>query len=868
MLRGDYKYGKYFYRIVGFAAILVIIFMLRANDFPKQMGKVAGEFKPADNLVGYLDSLYQLTDENPEELCPHAELMVQDLWRKPTTAKEKEAYANLILNFGYHFLQQGQIVRSSSWYEKGLAYTDAEVPGYNTIEFILKPLGNNYVREGNYDHALALQQRAISEAKQQQLTSLLPSLYSNAAITFYWLHDFNNSLQYADSGLALTGNEVIVKGMLYNVKAEAALGLHDNKKASVYNKKSLTVLQNETEDQPAIWRVSALQMSAKLLSASGKNRNAIEPLQIAENILTDHFSGSRNREIAKIKIDLGNLYLLLKEPEKAKQYFQDALALFSVAQENLFPENTVTTAYEGLGKSWEAQNRDSAIAYYILAVSNDNYTAQLIPATYNSINKNFTDGDLAEKTITLLHKKYLETSDAKWLQKQLWITEMSKARKLIDANNEVKREAGDSIQKMNFAILRNEYQLLAVAVTDSSKKIISARIRELESSTGNSKRSYEQLVLPSKFDEFIKKVNASSAKNSLVSFYVAKDSLFTIVVHQNKFTEITKSVAGLQPEIEKFTEAYFTNSSTAYNNDPDKYFIRAKNIYANLLPFANDKTSLIISAHSWLNKLPFEALVAQVGQHFIGEDISFSYLQSLMQLKETTGKKIAVNAVGMISFTKAWQEFEAIPATLQEEKNIKKFVQVENTPAANTDEKVFLSMLEKYPVLQIASHAVANDSSAPYVVLQQKFYLSQMQYLFTNTSLVVLSSCESGAGKLQGNEGLMSLSRGFLSKGVTGVVSSRWNVEDAMVPDYMESFYGALSQGEDPGSALLKARKTYLAKSTSLAEKNPLLWAGFFYNGTEQAFTFHKQSFLYGYLAAGFVFLVIVFVIIRKKIKS
>jgi CHAT domain-containing protein len=89
-------------------------------------------------------------------------------------------------------------------------------------------------------------------------------------------------------------------------------------------------------------------------------------------------------------------------------------------------------------------------------------------------------------------------------------------------------------------------------------------------------------------------------------------------------------------------------------------------------------------------------------------------------------------------------------------------------------------------------------------------------------TLVVLSACETGAGRLLAGEGVLSLSRAFLRAGASGTVATLWPVGPATA-DLMGAFYPALARGEAPAAALRQAKLVLRQGEWA----SPFHWAGF-----------------------------------------
>lgn len=66
---------------------------------------------------------------------------------------------------------------------------------------------------------------------------------------------------------------------------------------------------------------------------------------------------------------------------------------------------------------------------------------------------------------------------------------------------------------------------------------------------------------------------------------------------------------------------------------------------------------------------------------------------------------------------------------------------------------------------------------------------SEIYAMHLNADLAVLSACETGYGKINRGEGVMSLSRAFTYAGVNATVMSLWQVDDRTTSEIMLYFY-------------------------------------------------------------------------------
>jgi CHAT domain-containing protein/Tfp pilus assembly protein PilF len=91
----------------------------------------------------------------------------------------------------------------------------------------------------------------------------------------------------------------------------------------------------------------------------------------------------------------------------------------------------------------------------------------------------------------------------------------------------------------------------------------------------------------------------------------------------------------------------------------------------------------------------------------------------------------------------------------------------------------------------------------------------------SNTSLVVLSACETGLGEIKGSEGVYGLSRAFRLAGAQSLIISLWQVPDHETSEFMKSFYTSLMKTKNIRDAFRLTQKAMSKKY------DPYFWAAF-----------------------------------------
>lgn len=97
--------------------------------------------------------------------------------------------------------------------------------------------------------------------------------------------------------------------------------------------------------------------------------------------------------------------------------------------------------------------------------------------------------------------------------------------------------------------------------------------------------------------------------------------------------------------------------------------------------------------------------------------------------------------------------------------------------------------------------------------------------LHFNADLVTLSACNTGVGKIEGEEGVTNLVEAFLVSGARAVVASLWSADDTYTGKLMERFYAHIAGGQSKATALRQAKLDLLAQAGGSV--SPYYWGAF-----------------------------------------
>jgi CHAT domain-containing protein len=89
---------------------------------------------------------------------------------------------------------------------------------------------------------------------------------------------------------------------------------------------------------------------------------------------------------------------------------------------------------------------------------------------------------------------------------------------------------------------------------------------------------------------------------------------------------------------------------------------------------------------------------------------------------------------------------------------------------------------------------------------------------------VVLSGCSTAHGQLRRGEGVLSLARPFLARGVPSVVATLWDIPDTSARALFIAFHRARARGVSDLAALRSAQLAMLS-SGDPSSRSPRNWA-------------------------------------------
>jgi CHAT domain-containing protein len=363
----------------------------------------------------------------------------------------------------------------------------------------------------------------------------------------------------------------------------------------------------------------------------------------------------------------------------------------------------------------------------------------------------------------------------------------------------------------------------------------------------------------------LKAIQASLRSDEVVLEYVLSEPHSYCVWISKKRAAVQVLPAGRQ-RIQELTRKYL-DEILAKSDD----IVLAKQLYGVLLsPLPQEATSerLIVVPDGILHLLPFDTLHDSTGALLL-ETRTISYapastvLSVLRTTKDTESSRRTFLGVGDVSYQNqghvsakldkpsAFKQrllrglsdtfgtsLYDLPQTREEVIEVNNIVGKNGVLLLGLDatETAFKSEpLEDFKIIHLAAHGFADTQFPersglvlgvdPTSLDDGLLQVREIIRLRFNADLVTLSACNSGVGKLQGEEGVTNLVEAFLVSGAKAVVASLWSADDTYTRALMERFYTHIAEGQDKAAALRQAKLDLLTKYGR--QVSPYYWGAF-----------------------------------------
>ena len=891
--------------------LTVFLFLLMHGDvvanadsaaLPAALQQQLNDFRKKNDLSSWLYARIDYAEAAPAERTAFLMRTQQEAWRGYQTQPEREAWFNLLILQGYNQLQTGNMLASIQAYEKAMEFYDA-YPIADTdeyIEYVLKPLGNNYTRLADYDAAFYIHQKTLQLQPKDSARVGRAGLYANLATCARWQGNPELAAQYCNLGMNACEKNTALYGLLLNTYADILQEQNKPDSAFYFSQLALQQLRPfktrfSSESQALYWYIAALQINARLLLHQQKFATSISIGNEAMQLLLQYYPATHQREKAKLHVLLGDIFQQYQQSPRAMDHYQQALLLLLPGwkpantqqlppDELLYPENTITDALAGKAAALAGmQYDDIALEHYLAMFS----AARKLREAFSYTSSRMRDMQLlrsrAEAAMELAWTLQSRSSPSLlYKNKLLLVTELSKAQ-VLQEERSLRWQRGT---QSGTDQLRNKKRRLQEAIIYYQHELIDARGKDREKINALTESARYELTLLNKRNKDnippVTSILTGSALQqmfaaipegvSMLSFFEGRNNSYLIRFNTHGITDLVRLENGeqLSSRIRNFVKQWFGSGPQPMINAPAAFAAESHHLYNTILgqlKWTSGQQCVLLPDGSF-SQLPFDALLTQASASnnaaswkMFFHQCRLSHAWSLQTWYEQQQTKYAHG--NFAAWFVAKSRNNTLPElSVEKEQN---WLQSQFPGKYYLNEKAswqaFQQSVDSSAVLHIGTHAVAEASNSdPYLQLyDQPYYLFDLQYKHFAPALVWLGACKTGDGELIPGEGVNSLSRAFTVAGAGGVVAGMWNVNDNAGTEIMELFYRQVAGGVNAAGALHNAKEEYLANHrNNQVLQLPYYWAGYTYNGHLQPVYMDMKTPAFAWILAGMSLLIMV----------
>ena len=394
-----------------------------------------------------------------------------------------------------------------------------------------------------------------------------------------------------------------------------------------------------------------------------------------------------------------------------------------------------------------------------------------------------------------------------------------------------------------------------------------------------------------------------SRQTSFLEYFLLDSTLLAFVINRNQIRQLKIPLSkSLDTLILKLRENIASGGLGQSPQQNLKEYTRLtyqiyQDVFAPVAALIGKKSNkLIIAPDGFLSLIPFELLIDKLPATEEGfKDLAYlvrkfdiSYAPSATiwvqvqqrkteNLQQFAGYAPSYESVVLASQRESGQSmdpdenFTSLRYSQEEVRTAAKRFQGKNYLGTEATESAFKAQVYDCNIIHLALHGIVDDQNplrSKLVFSPQNepsedgfLYAYELFNLQINAELVVLSACNTGYGKLDKGEGVMSLARAFAQAGSRSLVMSLWAANDQATSMIMDYFYQGLEQGMGKDEALRKAKIDYLNDADPLLA-HPYYWGAFVANGDMNPL--HEKDNYWKFFLIPALFLLGIYFLMRK----
>ena len=492
--------------------------------------------------------------------------------------------------------------------------------------------------------------------------------------------------------------------------------------------------------------------------------------------------------------------------------------------------------------------------------------------------------EIFEKDLGLCWLLYHETRDRKYLQKAFELSEINRNTTLLKGLQGIKYRAYGEIPQDKLDVEQKTKKELERIKMDiffekSARKPDKAFYRSLLD---------ERITLSNRLDSIYKIFNKNYPK---FKNFKGGEDLAKIEEIQSELDEDTQIITYFLGDKSLFTFNITNDSISLLRADIAENLVEVTNDFKNHLSKREDidelshdlfmylmgqqlernKENIVIVADNVLNYIPFEVLKLSDGS-FLVENYNISYAGSVrlfLELKNEFFKYDSKN--DWAGFAPTYDPENKIMSAKNEIDDIAGLTNGMKFVGNEAKKDTFLYHNQDYSVLHLAMHAKIDNENPLYnrlVFEDGDLTSSEIYNSRSKANMVVLSACNTGFGKIEKGEGVMSMARAFHFSGIPSIVMSLWKVPDKETKTIMFDFYRFLQKGKSKSEALRLAKLSFLKKNKNTALMHPYYWSGFVINGNADPIEIGNSTPIWWWILIALLLIGAAVFIYKKKRKS